>query len=273
MHVKKCTMSEGEGDYAAADEEEASAPHIPPRTPRMNNQSGMKKAYVKAAAAEGVGAVVKSKNTEKPELKAQVKVESSNRRFCKKINMCKFMKEGGCTRGGNCGYAHTADQIGETVLNPQNLKMELCTNHPCRFTSEQCWYAHGMQEIGQEKSSVKPVKGGKGKKGKGKGGGKGMMKPGEVRKVQLKTTFRSSSKSRSKSQCRRSPAQKSILLKLGVRRSTAQRPAQNNIPVKLEVGRSPDRRHARRDDTCSQVLPIIIQTCSLFPLHSNLSAK
>ena len=263
-------MSEGEGDYDGADEEGASAPQIPPPTPRMNIQSGVKKAYVKAAAAEGVGAVEKSKNTEKPELKAQVKVESSERMHCVKYNFCKFHEQGGCQRGRHCGFAHTADQIGDTVLNPQNLKMLLCKNHPsCKYTSEECQYAHGDEEIGVARSSAKPVKGGKGKKGKGKGkgGGTGMMKPGEVRKGQLKTTFRTSSKSRSRSQCRRSPAQKPILLKVGVRPRTAQRPAQ------LEVRRSPDPRRAQRDDTCSQVLPIIIQTCSLFPLHSNLSAN
>ena len=160
-----------------------------------------------------------------------------------KLHMCKFFEEGRCQRSKYCAWAHSREQIGQKVKDPQNLKTTLCKYFDagnCRKNSEECEFAHGRQELGLKKPEVpaNQKKGGKeGKKGKIKGGGK------------MKNTDRPGEGKRSR--------------------------AHGSDSKDRRARRSPKGSRARRSDSRSQVLLIIIQTCSLFPLHQDktLSAK
>ena len=99
--------------------------------------------------------------------------------WCLKRTMCQYHEEGKCKFGARCGFAHHPSEMGQEVLDPMKVKNELCKNYArghCRFTSEDCLFAHGLSEMGMLKKKggkLKGDKGGSGKDGKGKvSGGK-----------------------------------------------------------------------------------------------------
>ena len=77
-----------------------------------------------------------------------------------KKGMCKFFEEGRrnrCDRGTYCTWAHSREEIGQKVQDPQNLKVVLCKYYAeghCKKTSEECEFAHGRQELGLKKPEV-----------------------------------------------------------------------------------------------------------------------
>ena len=153
-----------------------------------------------------------------------------------KRNLCKHWQESRCRRGELCGWAHGQWEIGDRVPDPQELKMSLCRF----FSAGNCRNQSEECEFahGQhELGKKKPAVLANHKKGGkvGKGKAGGKMKKNADRSGERK-------RSRARSRARRSNS---------------------------KGGR------ARRSDSRSQVLPIIIQTCSLFPLHQDktLSAK
>ena len=166
-----------------------------------------------------------------------------------KRNMCAMLPLCKCTRGARCGFAHSLEEIGDMVQDPQELKLEMCrywkssTANYCAMSSEECPFAHGAHEIGSKR-----FKGGKvGKKGKG-GKGKGKAS-GKESNSQRNCARRDDSRSKNRH----------------AQRDDARSPSKKQHKGITLVGRSNMRgSHARRDDSRSPpVLPIIIQTCSL----------
>ena len=91
----------------------------------------------------------------------------------RKGGMCKFFTEGSrnkCERGTHCMWAHFPEEIGQKMTDPQNLKVVLCKYYAegyCEKTSEECEFAHGTTELGQNKPAVPANKNKGGKEGKG----------------------------------------------------------------------------------------------------------
>ena len=206
--------------------------------------------------------------------------EETQTEWSKKETICKFWLENKCTRSQYCGYAHGRQEIGEKVeKNLTNKKTELCwyfkNGSGCWWGGE-CIFAHGEGELG---TVEKPVAANQ--KGTGKGPG---VKEAESHAVkEAGSPERSSCAAKSKSRERRHHGRSCR----DSTKSSHERSCQPEV-VSAEAGRAQKRRRrsrrggSRRDSKSSrggsrrdspQVLPIIIQTDSLFPLHSNLSAK
>jgi len=73
-----------------------------------------------------------------------------------KRNMCKFYPEGLCEKGGMCGFAHSAEELGTPAIGAMaaavvpGLKRSLCRFNQqgmCEKGSK-CTFAHSMEEIG-----------------------------------------------------------------------------------------------------------------------------
>jgi hypothetical protein len=182
----------------------------------------------------------------KAEVKAGVKdlVESGDVPMVTKRTFCDMYIKGICTRKTHCGYAHSHAELGTKVPDPQKIKTEMCWfytsgGNGCHMSSESCRFAHGQHELGR---AVKKMfqKGKVGKGGKGKASGKA----NPIRKYDARSDDSRSGSGHAQRGDTRSPSKKQHARIALVRRSRG----------------SP----ARRDDSRSpQVLPIIIQTCSL----------
>ena len=152
-----------------------------------------------------------------------------------KKHLCKYWRDGHCDRGEWCGWAHGKEEIGQQVQDPQELKILLCKF----FSAGTCRKKSEECEFAhgeQELGKKKPaVPANQKKAGKeGKGGKEGKRKAGG----KMKNTDRPGERKRSRA--RRSNSKGS---------------------------------RARRSDSRSQVLPIIIQTCSLSPLHQDKTSS
>ena len=210
------------------------------------------------------GTIQKSNN--KADNSKKQLTEETQTEWIKKETICKFWLENKCTRSQYCGYAHGRQEIGEKVeKNLTNKKTELCwyfkNGSGCWWGGE-CIFAHGEGQLG---TVEKPVAANQ--KGTGKGPG---VKEAESHAVkEAGSPERSSCAAKSKSRERRHHGRSCRDSK-----SSRERSCQPEV-VSAEAGRAQKRRRSsggtRRDSP--QVLPIIIQTDSLFPLHSNLSAK
>ena len=210
---------------ASADGEQDASPTVKAEiVPPMKSPAGGKKAEVKAGVKD--------------------LVESGDVPMVTKRTFCDMYIKGICTRKTHCGYAHSQAELGTKVPDPQKIKTEMCWfytsgGNGCHMSSESCRFAHGQHELGR---AVKK-KFQKGKVGKG-GKGKASGKANPIRKYDARSDDSRSGSGHAQRGDTRSPSKK------------------QHARIAL-VGRSRGSP-ARRDDSRSpQVLPIIIQTCSL----------
>ena len=229
---KSKASADGEQDASPTAKAER-APYMPPGMPAMivppmKSPAGVKKAEVKAGVKD--------------------LVESEDVPMVTKRNYCDMYFQGICMRDTHCGFAHSRAELGTKVPDPQKIKAEMCRywtsgGNGCKMISEECPFAHGQHELGR--ALKKFQKGKVGKKGKGgKGKGKASGKANPIRKYDARSDDSRSDNGHAQRGDTRSPSKK------------------QRARIAL-VGRSRGSP-ARRDDSRSpQVLPIIIQTCSL----------
>ena len=161
---KRKASADGEED-ASPTAKAGGAPRRPPgmpAVPAMKNQNpaGVKTAEVQAAAMD--------------------LVESEDVPWVTKRTYCAMFQLGTCRRNTLCGYAHSRAEMGEKVLDPTKIKVEMCRYwtsdavNGCTMSSDECAFAHGQHELGRKRCKKGKVgKKGEGGKGKGKASGKG----------------------------------------------------------------------------------------------------
>ena len=229
----------------------------------------------------------------------------------KKIAMCTYFKKNMCWAGENCCYfAHSREELGQPCRFGPHQKNQLCHHwwdgRECP-NIKHCQLAHGEHELGDPKPPEKP----KQKKarqplkedqvqrrGPSPSEKSRRRGPSPAEKSQRRgpsPSARSGSDSRNgHSQSRKAKYQSDH----SFRREPGEVARRQLPPVNhhVQAGRKTKweesdeesdseelrqserrRRHDSRQRRChdsrEKVLPIIIQTCSLFPLCSNLSAK
>ena len=237
--------------------------------------------------------------------------EESQKMQQKKWKICTFWHEGNCRRGNQCTFAHGPQEIGEEV-DPgfKNKKSWLCWHWDSEKGPGSCWwgngcpFAHGEGQLGK---SEKPVATNQQWKGKGpvekEAESHGVKEAGSPERSSCaaqrgRSRHRGRSCQRGKSSLERSrhrgrsckdsrskerscqPEVVSAAVKKAESHAAGreqeessgerERHRKRHRDSPQEAGRE---RHRRRHRDSPQVLLIIIQTDSLFPLHSNLSAK
>ena len=249
-------MPAKQGDFLAASSSADAEDEAEKLKKRKASADGEQDASPTAKAKGGMPAMPAMKSpagVKKAEVKAGVRdlVESEDVPLVTKRNYCDMYEQGICRRGKHCGFAHSRAEIGEKVPDPRKIKAEMCRywtsgGNGCKMISEECQFAHGQHELGR--ALKKFQKGKVGKKGKGgKGKGKASGKANPIRKYDARSDDSRSDDGHAQRGDTRSPSKR-------------QRASSSRIAL---VGRSRGSP-ARRDDSRSpQVLPIIIQTCSL----------
>ena len=201
--------------------------------------------------------------------------QSQSQKMQQKWTLCRFWQVGNCRKGKLCTFAHGPHEFGEEV-DPglKNKKSWLCWHWDSEKGPGSCWwgdgcpFAHGEGQLGK---SEKPVATNQ------------KWKEAESHDVKEagSSLERSRQDSRSSERSRQPEVVSAAVKKAeshaagrGQEESSGEtlreRHRKHHRDSPREAGRE---RHRRRRPRDSQVLPIIIQTDSLFPLHSNLSAK
>jgi len=192
-----------------------------------------------------------------------------------KRNLCSFHQSGTCNRGLYCLYAHTEKELN-TMPEPwvvkhlaENRKTELCPR-AASCQRPDCQYAHGDHELGKEKPKrlkTKLCSAWQSREGCRFGqycqfahGSREMGKEMLEWKMKLCETWKQT-KSCKVHDCPDAHGVEQI------ERKTTGRGTSRGRSAAVET-----RRERSRSRSPFKVLPIIIQSCSLFPVHSNPSA-
>ena len=208
----------------------------------------------------------------------------------KKIKMCTYYQRGNCLAGeGLCHFAHCEEEIGQLCRFGPDKKNQLCfhwcSRQPCP-NKDNCQLAHGPQEYGDPKPPPRAWQ----KQKKARRGQQSSKEDQVQRRGRSPARRGPSPSARSDSRNGRSQSRKAkrqsgsqynfrvepgevARSQLQPRKTKRQDGESDGEELRRRRRRHDSRQRRHRHDSREKVLPIIIQTCSLFPLCSNLSAK
>ena len=205
----------------------------------------------------------------------------------KKIKMCTYYQRGNCLAGeGLCHFAHCEEEIGQLCRFGPDKKNQLCSywcsRQPCP-NKDNCQLAHGPQEYGDPKPPPRAWQ----KQKKARRGQQSSKEDQVQRRGRSPARRGPSPSARSDSRNGRSQSRKAkrqsgsfrvepeevARSQLQPRKTKRQDGESDGEELRQRRHRHDSRQRRHRHDSREKVLPIIIQTCSLFPLCSNLSAK